>query len=456
MRIKYNPESYRFLQEGAVVLSRMKANGIKIDTDYLEESNDIVGMEIDKKLKKIKKHKYYKMLAKKFKEPNLFSTLQMRWLIYDKLKHSFVKKTGKGVESVDDEVLNSLENPFFDEFLSIKKLEKIRGTYLKGIEKYVTTRGFLHATFALNTTLSFRSSSLDPNLQNVPIRTALGEYIRRCFIPRPGRVLVESDYGGIEVSIAACYHKDPRMLDYLRNNKDMHQDMAMDCFQLKRKQVHKMIRYAAKNMFVFPQFYGSYWKQCAPNLWKAIHKLKLQTEQGVPLLKHLRKKGITELGTVEDFQPSSGSFYEHIKQVEDDFWGNRFGVYGQWKIDHWQQYLRKGYIKSKTGFTIHGPFRKNQVINLPVQGSAFHCLLKVCIEMQKRIDKENKKSLLVSEIHDSIIGDVPEEEFDWYKSTLKEIMLDVIPNNWKWIIVPLKAELDVAKTNWFEKKSVPF
>lgn len=319
------------------------------------------------------------------------------------------------------------------------------------------------------------NSSDSPNFQNFPVRDAdVGKLIRSCFVPRPGNVLVEMDYAGIEVRISAAYHRDPVMLEYINDpTKDMHRDMAAQIYCIKPEHVSKKARYCAKNQFVFPEFYGSYWGQCAPHLWDSIAKHGLEVD-GVSIKKMLRRKGIKSLGeTISHYkdgrsdldgrsrgagsgriETKPGTFMEHIRQVEQDFWGVRFRVYDRWKKRWWDDYMKRGGFKTLTGFWIEGVMKRNDVINYPVQGSAFHCLLWSLIRLQRELRRRKMRALIVGQIHDSIVADVPAEELDDFLILAKRIMTKEIRKHWKWIIVPLDIEAEVAESNWFEKKPV--
>jgi len=298
----------------------------------------------------------------------------------------------------------------------------------------------------LHTVRTYRSSCSDPNFQNIPIRDKeIGAIIRKAFIPRKGRKLLECDFSGIEVRIAACYHKDPTMLAYIKDStKDLHRDMAMECYLLEQRQMTKDIRYCGKNKFVFPQFYGDYYVNCAKNLWKAIDEMSLQTAEGTSLKEHMAKKGIRTLA----------QFEKHIQKVEDNFWNVRFKKYTQWKKEHYQKYLQNRYFDTLTGFRCQGMMSRNDVINYPVQGSAFHCLLWSLIQIQKQIKIERMQSLIVGQIHDSIILDIVPEEEEKIVAILKEVMTQRIIKHWKWIIVPLDIEIDVTPIDgsWNEKQ----
>lgn len=109
-----------------------------------------------------------------------------------------------------------------------------------------------------------------------------------------------------------------------------------------------------------------------------------------------------------------------------------------------------------TGFRLDGVYRRNEVLNYPIQGSAFHCLLWSLIEIQKELDRQRMKTLLVGQIHDSILGDSPPEELDDFLSLSEEVMTKRLLKEWKWINVPLKVEAEVSGVDesWFNKKVV--
>ena len=235
----------------------------------------------------------------------------------------------------------------------------------------------------------------------------------------------------------------------------MHRDMAMEIYLLDVDQVTKETRFYAKNGFVFPEFYGSFYVQCAPNLWDAIGQAGLKTVDGVPLNEHLEEQGIVELGACDRKQsPEVGTFESHVQEVETDFWGRRFRVYTQWKKRWFDRYQREGGFDLLTGFRINGVYKRNDVINYPIQGSAFHCLLWSLIRLQRWLVKRKTRSVIVGQIHDSIVADVHKSELGDFLVEAKRIMTEDIRTVWPWIIVPLTVEAEVSETNWWEKKEV--
>ena len=244
------------------------------------------------------------------------------------------------------------------------------------------------------------------------------------------------------VIIKNCYHKDPTMLEYLRNPKsDMHGDMAVQIYRLREEQrkapnFKEILRQSSKNGFVFPEFYGDYYGNCAVNM--ACNWLKMpqagrwrdsdgQEFDGRPMGFHLRDVGLCSLI----------DFTEHMEAVEKHFWNKRFKVYNQWRKDWYASYQKSGTFEMKTGFTCAGLFAKNQVINYPVQGSSFHSLLWVLIRLVQRL--KGWKSGVIAEVHDSALIDVHPDEFDEVLALCYELVED-LRREWTWLIAPMSIE----------------
>ncbi len=450
-------EAYKLLHDGSIALARMEANGIRIDMDRLKSNMTTVSGKIKDLEEAIKQDEVYKAWKKAYGDKfNMASIPQLGKVLFTHMKYECKERTPTGRPKVDESTLESLNIPFTKKFLYIQKLKKLLNTYLKGIEREAVD-GLVHPSYSLNRVDTYRSSASQPSFQNIPVRKPeFAKLIRQCYIPRDGHVLVETDYSGIEVRVSACYNKDPVLIEYINDkSKDMHRDMAAQCYKLDPKSVQKQPRYCAKNMFVFPQFYGDYYIDCAIHLWEAIDRLHLVDEHGVSLRTSLEEQGITELGVCDPKQrPRSGTFEAHIKAVEEDFWGRRFKVYNEWKNQWWRGYLRTGGIDFLTGFRIEGIYKRNDILNYGTQGSAFHCDLWSIIEIQRLLYKYKMKTKLVGEIHDSILADSPVKEVQNYLEIAHKVMTKDIRKAWKWIIVPLEFEAEVTpeKASWNDKQ----
>ena len=473
------PEAYEFFHEGTEALSIMEENGIRIDLDYLDGAIKKTEREIREKERRLEESPIFKKWKNRFgKRMNLDSTQQLAAVLekdmgYKPKSEDDLTFTGK--LKTDEYTLRHVDNPFMPDYFSVKKLKKSLGTYLKGYRREVCGE-FLHPSYNLaggfqdkddkdkGGAASYRSSCSMPNFTNIPVRNKVMEkLIRPCFIPRKGRRFVCRDLSGVEVRTGYFYHKDPTMKKYLRGGGDMHRDEAQQiyCTTPKEYEKHKdyyksTIRDSAKNQWVFPQFYGSVWFQCAPNMWEAMEKRDFRVgPKGITMREHLAKHGIKKLGPCKpDAKPKKGTFARHLIEVEHNLWNKRFPVYTEWKKKFYSLYLKNAYFDLLTGFRCTGYYRRNQVVNFPIQGVAFHCLLWIIIQIQKEIRRRKMRTLLVGEIHDDIIADVPEDEIQEYLELTHKIITIDLPKAWKFINIEIEAEAAVTPKggSWYDKE----
>lgn len=458
--IPYNKAGYDLFHKGMKALSVVEAAGMPVDVDYVNRAIRKTRRRVKYMLEELEEDEVMKVWRRTFgKKTNLGSGDQLGKVLFEKMGFESPSQTDAGRHKTDETTLEGLDIPFVQKFLRVKKLSKAISTNLKGLLREVVD-GRVHPTFNLHTVATFRSSSEAPNFQNLPVRDAeLLQLVRRAFRGGPKDCIVETDYSGIEVRIAACYHKDPRMIEYIGDpTKDLHRDMAVECYKLPAGEVTKNIRYCGKNMFVFPQFYGDWYIDCARALWNATSRLKLTTTSGTPLGEHLASVGFHELGACDPRQDSEpGTFEHHIKRVERRFWEKRFPVYDAWKRKWFEAYARRGWFDTLTGFVCQGWMKKNEVINYPVQGSAFHCLLWALVQMVLyELRKRKMRTKIVGQIHDSLVAVVPQSELHDYLRLCKEVMVDRLMEVWDWIIVPLEIEAEVSPPggSWAEKEKM--
>lgn len=442
-------DAYQLFHDGVLAFAEIEAVGIRVDIPYLKEQQSKLDNQILVLEKELWKQPEVKQWKNHFKDKiNLNSTTQLSIVLYKILHLKPTKSTAKGHPAVDDEVLQQIDLPFVETILTIRKLIKVRDTYLASLLRE-EINGFLHPSFNLHLVSTYRSSSDSPNFQNIPVRDPeQGGVVRRGILPlNDNHIIGEVDYSGIEVRIAACYHKDPVMLEYIHDpSKDMHRDMAAKCYCLPLKEVGKKIRYCGKNGFVFPEFYGSYYENVAPSMWKMIDEHSLKTESGVPLKKWLAEKGI----------PTLSRFKDHIQDVENWFWQKRFSAYNEWKKQWYQSYVQQGWFDTLSGFRCTGPMRRNEVINYPVQGSAFHCLLWSLIQIHRWLTVNEMESKVIGQVHDSIIFSFHPDELQTVLQKTRKVMCEDVRKHWPWIIVPLDIETELAPVgkSWNEKKKV--
>jgi len=455
-------EAYQLFHDGALALARAEYNGIKVDLPYCKETDKHLQNREEAMQSLLKESELYQLWGKMMPptEINLDSTKQLGKVLFEVMEIPPPIITDKGNYSVSEEALSIVapEVPGVQHILDIRGIQKARSTYFGGILKEQFD-GVLHPFFHLNKVKTYRSSSSRINFQNLPKRDPfMMNMIRKAFSARPGHRLVEVDFGGIEVKVSACCHKDPNMLKYIRDpSTDMHRDVSQDAFFLSLEDMTPdnedqekdigNIRYVGKNGFTFAQFYGDYFGNCARIMWNYIDSMNLVTKQGVGLYDHLAKHGVHNL---EDFK-------DHLRGVEDIFWNVRFKKYSAWKKKTFKKYLDTGYVDLLTGFRCGGiPLEKNQVLNTPIQGPAFHCLLWSLIETDKELRRNNMKSLILGQIHDAIVLDVLDSEFDNVLDLLLNIMCKRLRKYWKWIIVPMEVTVEASPVdgNWSELKKL--
>jgi len=431
-------DAYQLLQDGAVALARAARNGIRVDTDWYQRQGRILDRQIQLARETIAATSG---LPRDF---NPLSSLQLSDALKKIAPDKLGKRTASGAICVDDEALSALSDiPLASAVSELRKLTKMKSTYVDGFLAAQIER-YLHPSFMLHTVATYRGSCADPNFQNIPKRDKNAQRItRKGIVPRwPGNRLMEIDYAQIEVRVGACNHKDPAMIRYIEDpTTDMHRDMACEIFKLAPEQVSKPVRQAAKNAFVFPQFYGSTWKACAPNLWDAI--LAETLIDGTPVKTHLRNVGFR----------TQEKFAQHLQQVEDHFWNERFPVYAQWRRDVWREYQRTGEVRLLTGFVCRGRMDERQVGNYPIQGASFHCLLWAFKRLMYKMDGLNLRAALIGQIHDSLLIDLPEEETETVAKLARDVMMKQIRHKFSWLIVPLEVEIEVSAVdgNWYEK-----
>lgn len=287
----------------------------------------------------------------------------------------------------------------------------------------------------------------------------MGKSIRTCFTPRPGNGFVEIDYGAMEFIIAACKWQDPRMMEYAADEtKDIHSEKANDLFLLgdpAKTRKNKNVRFCGKTYFVFPILYGSDYINITKHLWEAIEKFDLKNNDNVPMREHLAAQGIEERGPCErNMPPQPGTLERQVKRVQDQFLAE-FSTFKERSDKLHREYRKTGELRLMTGFRVGpGLLNKNQRLNTDIQGSAFHCILWSSIEMRKSIRKAKKRTLILANIHDCQLFDTPWDELQWTLTEAKDIMTNRIRKAWPWIVVPLKAEVDVVVPggSWWDKK----
>ena len=462
------PEAYRLLHEGTLALSEVEAAGVRVDRAYLERAIRETSDKIKESEEQLRAQPEFRDWRRRYGEKtNISSPEQLAGLVFGVLGHPARKQTRKKKrDAADESAFSHVDLPLVKHYFAAAKLRKGRDTYLSGIHREMVqhTEGNcdVQPHYHLNTVATYRSSCSDPNWTNIPTRNPmLAEMVRRSYIPRPGWQLVEIDLGQIEVRIPCCYNFDPNLIRYVTDPKtDMHRDVGEQIFMLPagRKMLSKEARHVAKNQFVFPTFYGSYYAKIAPHVWEAMERRNLKVEgTDKTLRQHLAERGITSLGDCNpERRPVPGTMEYHLKEIEDHFWGVRFKVYAEWKRRWLEDYRRDGGCRFLTGFVMTGPHKKNDITNYCIQGVAFHCALWSLIKIVRRLRKHRFRSKLIGEIHDCLNFDCHPRERDDVIYMARSVMTEEIRSWATWLNVPLVVEAEVCPVDrpWFDKAVV--
>lgn len=444
-----SPAAFRLIMEGQEAFAQMERNGMKIDVPYLDRAINHTGKVINDIESQLKSSDVFLHWRKRYGEKaNFSSRAQLGEILFNVMGYPCPKenRTKQGRPKTDAKTMETVDHPFVKDWNSLEVLKKSRSTFLVGLREEVDEAGFVHPMFGLHMATTYRSNCEGPNLQNQPIRDKRSaKLIRRAFVPRSeDHVLVEIDYGALEFRGAANFWHDPSMIKYADDSSlDIHRDMAMQCYSLAKEQVNKDTRGYAKNQFVFPVLYGSYYKSCAKNLWSQIGRGGLKTKDGVGIYEHLALKGIRDLE----------GFTQHIKTVEEWF-NKKFPVWSSKKDEWWNQYVERGWFPLQTGFICKGIFSYNNLMNTPVQGPSFHLNLWSVTRINEWLMKNKMKSKVICQIHDSILGDIHRSELDDYLEYAERVMTKDVRVYWPWIKTTLAIEVDIAETNWFEKHPI--
>lgn len=456
------PAAMDLLMRGTVAFSRMSAAGVRVDVSYLDNAIKEVTQQVSEMEEEIRNNKVIEVWKKHYgKDMKINSRTQLGKVVFDILgfpRNPFMENNSEVAFKHLSKKLPFVgpDGPYF----GLAKIKKALSTNLLGLKRE-TVEGFIHCSMKLFSVESYRSSCTDPNLQNQPRRNKrISEIVRSSIIPRKDHVFIEADYSAQEVRVATCYNKDPVLIKYVTGGGDQHYDAAKDIYMLTDAEIGsiekghpgKDVRDIVKNKWVFPQNYGSYYLNCAPDLYEAIEEFNLRTADGTSLFTHLKSKGIRRLGACDpNRDPVKGTFEYHVKEAEKAYW-ERLAVYDQWRKDWWQLYQNQGGVNTLSGFCMAGSFRRNQILCDPIQGSAFHCLLWSAIQIQNEMMRRKMKSMIVLQIHDSMLIDAHKSEVDDVIEITKRWAVDKVAKHYPWIIVPLNVEFELAEHNWFSKE----
>ena len=395
----------------SLVLFRMERVGFAVDRDYLRELGAEYREEIAKKRQEV-------IDACGQGEFNLNSTQQLGDVLFEKLKLPHGKKTSRGY-STAVEVLEGLRwdaPQVIEPLLRYRRLTKLNGTYVEGMLPLIDREGRVHSTFDQTGTATGRLSSLEPNLQNIPVRTEEGRELRKVFVPREGWILLDADYSQIELRLMAHLSGDPTLVDSFRKGEDIHARTASEVFEVPLDEVTPALRRRAKAVN-FGLIYG-------------ISSFGLARDIGVS-----RQEAGAFIGKYFEKYPLVRAFMDQAVE-EGEARGYAETLMGR------RRYLPE--LKSPKAQIRE--FGKRAAMNTPIQGTAADIIKAAMVRVEQALRAENLQSRLILQVHDELLLECPPEEADRAAALLREAMEQVIG-----LKVPLVAEVHRGR-NWFEAK----
>jgi len=391
------------------VLYTMERNGVLLDCDLLK----IQSRELGEKLIALEA-RAHEAAGQPF---NLNSPKQLREILFDKLGLPVKKKTPSGDPSTDEEVLQelALDYPLPKILLEYRGMAKLKSTYTDKLPQMVDRQtGRVHTSYSQAVAVTGRLASSDPNLQNIPVRTAEGRRIREAFIASPGSRIVSADYSQIELRIMAHLSGDAGLLQAFANNEDIHRATAAEIFMVAPAEVDSEQRRYAK-VINFGLIYG-------------MSSFGLAKQLGI------------ERGAAQAY---IDRYFARYPGVADYMQRTREQAKSQGYVETvFGRRLWLPEINASNGMKRQGAERA--AINAPMQGTAADLIKLAMIAMQHWLEQEKLHSILIMQVHDELVLEVPETELHLVRDMLPKLMCGVAE-----LQVPLLVELGEGK-NWDE------
>ena len=390
------------------ILANMEINGISVKTDVIDKLKN----ELNEKIVLLE-NKIHEEAGMDF---NIGSHKQMGDVLYNKLM--LPKGKGKNAMSTSHEVLIKLRhlNPIIDDILDYRALTKLVSTYLETFNSYVMEDGKIHTIYKQTGTRTGRLSSVEPNLQNIPVRSEEGKQIRKAFIPSENSYLLSSDYSQIELRVLAHISNSRSLKNAFINGEDIHTHVASDIFDVPENEVTKNMRRTAKAV-IFGIVYGISGYGLGENLDISPNEAKKYIEKYLTLYPEVNEY-MTEI-VKKAKETSSVRTLLNRKRTIDEL-------------------NNTNYMIRQMGERI--------ALNTPIQGTAADILKLAMIRIDEKLKEDNLKTKMLLQVHDELIFDVPDDELNIVIDIVREIMENVYK-----LSVPLKVEIDYGR-DWYEAK----
>ena len=393
----------------AQVLSDMERVGIAVDKQGIVD----FGRELSQKIEQ-EQSQIYQMVGYEF---NINSPKQLGKALFEDLKLPHGKKTKTGY-STNVDVLNSLKDkhPVAQHILDYRSYAKLKSTYVDGLLAAIADDGRIHTTFCQTETRTGRISSIEPNIQNIPVRTALGSEMRKFFIAGSQNLLVDADYSQIELRVLAHMSNDQNMIDAFNSGKDIHTTTAAQVFHMPEEFVTPQMRRSAKAVN-FGIVYG-------------IGAFSLAGDIGV---------SVAEADTyIKDYLANFSGVDSFMKQTVQ-----------QAQRDHYTTTLfgrRRNIPELAAKNKVQQALGKRMAMNAPIQGTAADIIKIAMCKVWKRLKEEQLNAVLVLQVHDELIVEAAED----CAERAKEIVCQEMRQAAK-LSVELKVDANIGKT-WYETK----
>ena len=393
------------------VLSRMEANGVKIDTENLQQISEEFGQEIHKVEEEI-----YTLAGTPF---NIASPKQLGEILFERLRiDEKAKKTKTGQYATGEEVLQKLlhKHAIVQKILDYRSLTKLKSTYLDALPALVNPKdGLIHTSYNQAVTATGRLSSNNPNLQNIPVRTAQGREIRRAFVPRsPQYTLLAADYSQIELRIIAHLSQDPAMVADFNLGHDIHAATAAKVFHVPMEQVTKEQRSRAKAVN-FGIIYGM-------SAFGLAERMELSRSEAADII----KKYFEEYAGIKEYMNRSIALAKERGYAET--------ILG-----------RRRYLRDINGAnSVVRGFAERNAINAPIQGSSADMIKIAMIGIHEEMQRLKMQSKMMLQVHDELVFDAHLDELADLKAIVQDKMVNALP-----LSVPVVVEMNTGN-NWLE------
>ncbi|PZG58201.1 DNA polymerase I [Staphylococcus aureus] len=394
----------------AKILSEMEEIGIYTDVHDLEEMEKEIQEKLDVLIRNI-----HDAAGEDF---NINSPKQLGVVLFETLQLPVIKKTKTGYSTAVD-VLEQLqgEHPIIDYILEYRQLSKLQSTYVEGLQKVISDDQRIHTRFNQTLAQTGRLSSVDPNLQNIPVRLEEGRKIRKVFKPTSkDSVILSADYSQIELRVLAHITQDESMKEAFINGDDIHTATAMKVFGVEADQVDSLMRRQAKAVN-FGIVYG-------------ISDYGLSQSLGIT-----RKKA---KAFIDDYLAS----FLGVKQYMSDIVKDAKALGFVETLLHRRRYIPD--ITSRN-FNLRG-FAERTAMNTPIQGSAADIIKLAMVKFAQKMKETTYQAKLLLQVHDELIFEVPKSEVDSFSEFVEEIMENALQ-----LDVPLKVDSSYGAT-WYDAK----